>query len=172
MTNYSFYIIIALSLSLLLIFGLVLPRYRDWDSLNQEIFKRGIELRSQENYFQEIQRISGKLKENQDSLSKIESALPEDRSLPQVLNFFQKAASQSGTTLKHIVPVFVVLERGQNIRTTKVNLVLGGDYYSFKNFLSLVEKSARLIEVENIYFSYPKEGGPFIFNISTKTYSY
>jgi len=172
MTNYSFYIIIALSLSLLLIFGLVLPRYRDWDSLNQEIFKREIELRSQENYFQEIQRISGKLKENQDSLSKIESALPEDSFLPQVLNFFQKAASQSGTSLKHIVPVFVALERGQNIRTTKVNLVLGGDYYSFKDFLSLVEKSARLIEVENIYFSYPKEGGPFIFNISTKTYSY
>ena len=40
-------------------------------------------------------------------------------------------------------------------------------------FLAIIEKSARLIEVEDISFQSPaEEGDPFNFNLSTKVYYY
>jgi len=167
-----------------LVFGLTLvwPKYQDFIDLRKKIEGKKIELKTQANYFEDLQKISKELKKYQSQISKIDSALPEKISLPEVLNFLQKISSQSGLLLKNISPTKIALEvekpkeeeikiiKGPGIKETKINLSLTGDYPSFKNFLSLLEKSARLFEIESISLSSDKEG--LNFDLKIKVYSY
>lgn len=170
MKNYPFYITIFLSLSFFLIIFLVFPKYQTLNVLKKEILEKEEEFRSQEKYFETLQKTSEELKKYEDSLSKVDAALPKNPSLPELLNFIQKASSQSGLSLKGISPA-ATSPFGGKIKETRINFLLVGNYPDFKNFLSILEKSARLIDVENISFSSPKEG-PFNFAITIKFYSY
>ena len=172
MKNYPLYIIVAFSLSLLLIFTLVLPKYRVLNSLKQEILGREAELRSQEEYFQQLQGISGEIESYKDSFLRIESALPEDYSITELFNFFQKVASQTGLILEKMSPSESVLTEEEKVRVNRISLGLMGRYFDFKNFLSIIEKSARLIEVDNISFSHPTKKELVSFEITTRVHSY
>ena len=173
MQNYFIYIGVALGLCLLLTFSLVLPKYRALNSVNREIVDQEITLASQEKYFQEVERVSEQLAGNKVSLSKIDSALPEGFHLAELLGFLQKTASQSGLILDKISPLLGIQldkeKQKQGFTGAKINLVLQGRYSGFKKFLSLVEKSSRLIEVENANFTYDEIRTTF--NLTTKIYS-
>ena len=169
---YPYLIIFPIFLSVLLLFLLIWPKYQNLSSLNKEISKKELEFQSQEEYFQNLKDISERLKEYQESLSKIDSALPSNPSLPELCNFLQKTSSQSGLSLKEISPSSIATG-GEEIKESKVNLTLAGSYPSFKNFLSVLEKSARMIELEKISFSSPKkETESFDFDLIIKVYSY
>ena len=172
MRNYSLYILIAASLSLLLIFTLVFPRYRDLDYLKKEILGKEAELHSQEEHLQHLLEVSKEIQEREESISKIDSAIPKEAFLPELLNFFQKTASQSGLILEEVSPTVVSSGEEEAIKITRVDLDLKGYYFDFKNFLLIVEKSARLIEIENIFFSSDKSEELFTFELSTRVYSY
>jgi Tfp pilus assembly protein PilO len=66
------------------------------------------------------------------------------------------------------------LKENQKINFLPISLEVAGSYAGFKNFILKLEKSARLVEVENTSFSYPereqKEG--YIFRLGLKVYSY
>ena len=172
MRNYSLYILVTAALALLLIFTLVFPKYRTLDNFKKEILIREAERQSQEEHLQELLGTLEEIEEKKESIAKIESALPRDPSLPELLNFFQKAASQSGLILEEVSPKAIRSGEEEGIRNTLVNLVLKGTYFDFKNFLSLVEKSARLIEVNNISFEYSELGDLLSFELSIKVHSY
>ena len=167
---------IAILLLSILIVGvfLVFPRCQDLRALRLEIGKRNAELQSKEKYFSNLQEASRELEKYQSELSKIDSALPSDPSLPSLFNFLQKASSQNGLILEDI-GVFSVTVSEENPEIKEINLNLGasGSYSSFKNFLSTLEKSARLIEIENISFSAPEEKeSSFSFDLKIKVRSY
>jgi len=187
MKNYSFYTLIIFLLSLFLISFLIFPKYQKFNSLKKEILEKERELSSQGEYFETLQKTSEELKKYETSLSKIGAALPKNLSLPELLNFMQKASSQSGLFLKEISPALTApLEKsapeGQaspntvgrgEIKETRINFLLVGSYPDFKNFLFILEKSSRLIDIENVSFSLPKEKeGPSNFAITIKVYSY
>jgi Tfp pilus assembly protein PilO len=92
--------------------------------------------------------------------------------LPELLNFFQKTASQSGLILEEVSPIEASSGEEKDIKTTRVNITLKGYYFDFKNFLLIVEKSARLIEIENIYFSSDELEELFTFELSARVHSY
>jgi len=172
MRNYLPYIIIAFALSALMVFVLVLPKYENFNIKKQEIFAKENELKSQEDYFQKVQKISEEIKNYQDSILKIESALPQSRSVPELLNFFQKIASQSGLSMNKVDLAFVASDFEEEVMTTEINISLKGDYSGFKNFLSVAEKSARLIEIEDVSFGYSEKGAIFDFDLKIRVYSY
>jgi Tfp pilus assembly protein PilO len=149
-----------------------MPKYEGLSSLDQEIFEKDIEFRSQEEYIRELEEIAKGLNEKEDEILKIDSALPQGSDIPDLLNFLQKTASQSGLMLEKVTPRYNLPGEGEKLAITQINFVLNGDYSNFKDFLSVIEKSARLIEVDTIGFSYPTRGGPFNFNVGIKAYSY
>ncbi len=174
-------IIIGLLLTLILGIGLVFPRYQNLNLLQAEIKEKEIELQSEKGYSSELSDVSEKLKQYQESLTKINSALPAESRLPALFNFLQTAAAQNGLILKKIAPILTnpvgeeLLREGWDpkIKETSINLVVTGSYPSFKNFLSKIEQTSRIIELESISFS----GGlgaeePVDFNLSIKVYSY
>jgi Tfp pilus assembly protein PilO len=151
---------------------LIWPKYQDLTDLKLEIFKKKLEIQSQEDYLLDLQEASRKLEENQEVLTKIDSALPPDSSLPVLFNFFQKTSSESGLVLGDFGEITISPEKESGLRETSLNLFLFGSYSAFKNFLYALENSARLIEVENISFLSPTEEDIFSFQLKIKVYSY
>lgn len=158
-----------------LIFGFLFcwPKYPELKSLQKNIKIKQDELSWQKEYFIKLSQIKNELKNYETEFSKINTALPKDNSVPALLNFIQIAASQSGLVLKAISPTAASPSLfNPDIKETQLSFSLDGSYSSFKNFLFVLENSARFIDVEDISFSSPKEKDIFTFNIKIKTYSY
>jgi len=172
MKNYLFYIAIFLLSSIFLIFFLISPNYQSLISLKKEILIREAELQSQEKYFQDLKNTAEALKKQETILSKIDTALPTDSSLPELLDFIQKKTSQSGLSLNSISPATILSGEEKGLKEIRITFTVVGGYSDFKSFLSILEKSARLIEIENMSFSSPEKEGPFTFNLTIKVYSY
>ena len=171
MRNYPLYIVVALVVSLLLIFFFLVPKYKDFAFIKQETTKTSTELQSHQEYFKQLQGLAEKITLNSQNFLTIKAALPEKSSLTEIFGFFQKTASFSGLVLENISSDSSFSTEKKNINITRINLALEGSYASLKNFLSVIEKSARLIDVDSISFSSPKEG-LFDFDVEVKIHSY
>ncbi len=152
--------------------GLIWPKYQDFKSLELEVSQKKSELKSKKEYLASLESAFQELEKHKDNLSKIESALPSDQSLPSLFDFLQRTSAQSGLILVDIGPVTVSSPKGTTLKESGFNLSLSGSYSSLKNFLPVLEKSARLIEVEKISFSSAKGEEPFSFNLLIKIHSY
>lgn len=170
MKKYFNLIIISFAVILLFLAGLIFKGYKGLSLLRGEISIKEDELQSQEEYFDKLQNISNKLQENKDLLDKIESALPSNSETPELLAFVQKSASQSNLVLGDIS--LGLMSSDKDIKKTKVNFLLAGDYLGLKKFISFIENSSRLIDIDSIYFSYSEEGELFKFNLKITAYSY
>jgi Tfp pilus assembly protein PilO len=172
MSKRFFIIIVFLSLVLILGRGLILPKYQKLRFFEQEIEKKRAEIEGREEHLQELNKMAEILKDYQDQLAKIDSALPSNPDLEVLLNFLQKTSSQSGLILKEINPPVSRPSSEEGLKETELSFAVSGAYTSFKNFLSVLEKSARFIKLETISFSSPGKEGFSDFNLKIKVYSY
>lgn len=168
-------VIIIVFISLALIFGaiFVLPKYQELDLLWQGIEREEESLAKRKEYLQDLRNTAEELKNYQDQVAKINSALPSDPDLPALFDFLQKAASQSGLYLKSISHSATQSSSEiEGLEETSVSLDLSGSYLSLKEFISnYLEVTSRLIETESVSFSSDPEEGPRDFNLTIKVYS-
>ena len=166
--------IVVISLSLLIAFAwgifFLSPKNKTLNFLKEEIGQKQFELQSQEEYLANLTRTAENLKNYQIQLAKIDSALPDTPELPALFDFLQKSASQSGLVLKGLEATSGT-QAEEGLRETRLNLLLIGSYTSFKNFLSVLEYSSRLIETESLTFS-SSEAGLINAKIRIKVNSY
>jgi len=163
-------------MALVLAVVLAWPQYQKLQALNTDVENKKAELSSQEAYFSQVKEVSTRLQEYSDALSKISDATPKDPSLASLAGFLQTNAAQTGLILKKIVLGGTIAPAGNKSSLVETQLVIqvSGSYEAFKGFLSLIEGSARLIEVQNISVEIPpekSEGSP-TFTLSLKTVSY
>jgi Tfp pilus assembly protein PilO len=176
-------ILIGLSIFLAVIF--LWPRYQEFHNLLIQIENKEQEIQYQAEYYQALASVSEKLKEHQAKLEKIDLALPTglEQSLI-LLKLLQKIASENGLILTSISPLSIKpLPQNARLKEIQGTLELTGSYPALRNFLRALEKSARLIEVDNISFSTPRPllvpGGPeveasdiFNFQLAIRTKAY
>ncbi|MDI6591445.1 MAG: type 4a pilus biogenesis protein PilO [Patescibacteria group bacterium] len=159
-------------MSLILVVVLILPQYQNLKSVQEEINQKRAEIKYSQEHFLKLNELSGELGKYSTQLSKIDSALPLSPSLPSLFGFLQKTSSESGLILKRFGEVTSEsLPEREKIKEHSLPLALSGSYSSFKSFLSSLEKTARLIEIESLSFS-SLEGPPFNFNLKIKFHSY
>lgn len=173
-------IAIILFIVLILVFYAVLPKYRSFQNLLAVLGTKETELQAKNAYFVEVTKIYKELMQNQEVLQKIEAGLPSKFSPAELINFVYKKTAENGISLQGIGIIrSSEVGTGTNVNEITLPLQLNGTYSSLKNFLSSLEKSARLVEIENISFSVPvpsleKPQAPTLypFSISIKLYSY
>lgn len=163
-------------ISFLLIFGIIFfwwPKYQEFSNSKIELNEKKDELRNKEKYFSELERLSLKLKEYTAELDKIDSVLPQNPGITDLLNFLEKESSQNGMVLEKVnLENVSPLGKESEIFKVPLSFSVSGDYPAFKNFLSVLQKNARLIDVESISFSSPGKGEVFSFDIRIKAHSY
>jgi Tfp pilus assembly protein PilO len=168
-------IIIVICIFIIIILGVLLiwPKYQILKASLVNVEKKASELKHLTDDIADLKKISEDLKGYEAELLKIESALPSDPSLPSLLGFIQTKASENGLVLKNFSSVSVSpFAKDSDIKEQRLSIELSGFYPAFKNFLAVLEKSGRLIEIEQISFSSPKEKEPIFFTVGIKVYSY
>lgn len=155
-------IVITFLVAFVFVFSLVFPKKDALSDLEKRIKEKKRELAVAEDYSKEIKSISNNLANYKDQLDKIKLALPEGPQPLVFYNFLQKATSRAGLVLKSI-------SHNEKPGEIYLNLAVSGSMDGFRNFLSLLEKSARMINVESFSFSSAeKEKDPIDFNLKIK----
>ncbi len=171
---------VILFVVLILIFYLVTPKYQAFQDLLIKLGIKEAEFREKDAYFVEITKTYKELMQYQDSLKKIETALPDKLLLAPLVNFLYQKGSENGIIIQKIsVLQSASVNTETNIKGTNISLNLFGSYAAFKKFLTSIEKSARLIEGEGFAFSItpPSLASPIIqetypIKLDIKVYSY
>jgi len=150
------------------------PKFQELKIIQQKVEEKRLELQTKKEYFLKLGETKSRLEAYQEEVSKINSALPDNPSLPSLFNYLQKTSSELGLVLEKINPFTVSFSQDlPNLQETVFNIEVSGSYSSFRNLLSFLEKSSRLIEVENISFSFSEEKKEsFVFNLKLKVFSY
>lgn len=165
-------IIFCFLISLAVGLGLLWPKAKDLSALYPIIKEAELELDYQKAYLADLQKAGQTLQKNQGKLSKIDTALPLAPDTLLLLSYFQKITAQHGLVLKGLNLPSITSSNKITGKEIRFLLSFTTSYSAFKNFLSVLYKSARFFELESIALSSGKEGELFDFQLTVKTYSY
>ena len=175
MTNKDYIILPSLILAVILLAVYIWPKYQDLQAVRLVFQQKEEELQNKKDYYEEIKKTLQELQAHQEALARVNSALPDELSPPSLFDYFQKTASGTGLSLKEIfLGEAAFSDKGPGIKEINVSIDLSGRYHpDLKRFLSNIENSARLLQIERVSFSSPKEPEEmFSFQINLKTHGY
>jgi len=155
---------------------LVWPKNVELKNVRRQIEQKNAEIENRENYYANLEISLSDINQYGEIIKKIDTAFPVDPDAPSFMNFLQAAAMQSGLVLgnadysgsvKSIAPEIKKIATGQSskpldapktysLQNYAVSLQLTGSYANFKDFMSRVEHSSRLVEAEAINVSSKK----------------
>lgn len=163
-----------LALTLISVLVFIWPKYQSLIIFQNGIKEKESELKAKTDYFLKVKEISAALQDYTDELAKISDAIPSEPLLPSLFDFLKKTASQTGLILKNI-NLGGVSQPPESVRIKEisVDLELEGSYSALKDFLSAVQRSARLINVRDMSLEVSEKAKePFGFTVKLKTQSY
>lgn len=139
-------------LLLILVFSVFIlwPKFKEVSGLKNKISQTEKYLESTKQYLEELEEKSKQIEENKEKILKLNQILPEKENLPHLFSFIRKLATESGLLLTNVSFAQTLPPEGSGenlpLKEIQINLELKGNYPSFKNFISQIEKSARLFE--------------------------
>lgn len=173
-------VVFTICLAALLVGGIImiwLPRLKSYIAQKAELTIKQAELDDKAAYFQKIDEALAKIKDNQENFDKISSAMPVEFLAPEIFDYLQREAVNNGLLLKSVsAGPQNVSKVNVKIKENTITLSLFGSYSAIKNFLSALNRSARMLETQSIKFSAPakesKQKDIYTFDLTLKAYSY
>jgi Tfp pilus assembly protein PilO len=139
-----------------IIFGarLLFPKFQEFQTINKAIEVQKKDLENKQQYIVKLKDVEAQVKEYQSEIAKIDIALPNEPSVPSIFDFLQKVISQSGLVASGMGG-FSVTDSVNYPGLKEINMTfsVAGSYESFKNFINILERSSRMIDVGLISFS-------------------
>jgi len=182
-------IVLILIIIVFLVFFLILPKHYEFKILQKKVAEKEAEFKARSEYYFRIQDVFEDLRRREEQLIKIDAAVPTELDFSSLLHFFQKIADENGVILTSLTfqktsPLKIEkaaaagetpeIKEEIRIQENFFTFNITSTYSAFKNFLSALESSARLIEAKSISLSSPpvqKEGEIKSFKIEIKVYS-
>lgn len=149
--------LILLLLGILILSLVVLPKYREWAQRKGENDKFNNFLQNYHNYLLEVEKTIGEIEAKGEDLEKIKTILPPDPFIAEYFFLLNQLSQNHGLVL---FSFNYSLERSYfspsgestslNAVPSTIEFLVRGNYSSIKDFLSALEKSARLSEVKEV----------------------
>jgi len=150
----------------------VKPKYQEYAQKKAELEARQVELSYHQQHFSVLKDTEARLKQSQEAFAKIDNSLPSFFSLPAFYANMLKLTSQSGMVVDQISHTGTINPQ-ERLKKQSFSLSVSGTFASFNNFLNVIEKSAKIFEVDGMSFTYPEEEGEVIsFSLNMHTFSY
>jgi len=187
--------IISILILIALLLGgyfLWLPQYRKYKEAKVTLKEKTEQLKQKIAYFDDLARLSKKMKKKEEEIRKITTSLPKELSQPSIYNYFQKVAPDTGMMLESInVGKVEKKTTAKNegaklpseVKKVPISLSVSGRYFAFKNFLSKIYRCIRFFDIDSVSFSASKSGSTaevsegtgsqgnfYQFSLSLKTY--
>ena len=131
--------------AILVFFLLVLPAFGHTRMLNASIKEREGILKEAEEISNRIIELNSEIEAKRSEIDKLDRLLPKEKEVPELLSSLESIVSSSGLVLTEMN----LSEVSDQNDAKKINgtLKMTGSYGAFVNFLNLVEKNLRLIDV-------------------------
>ncbi len=154
--NKTFTIVIIFVVTLLVAILFAVPKYQESSSLENKLAQNQAKYDADANYYAKIASLAKDIEDKKDLLEKINIALPANSSLAPLVYFFQKKGAESGLVVKSVV-MAKNSSSGDNKEIKDIIFTLNvlGNYQGLKKFLTSLDSSARLFEVNAISFKAP-----------------
>ena len=134
--------------SILIFFLLVLPTFDQTRMLRSSIGERIDIINEIQEISNRINGLNREIESRRQEIDKLDQLLPKDKKVPELLSNMESIVSASGMTLSEI-NLSDVAGVG-SARKINATLKLSGSFTSFANFLDLLEKNLRLIDVSTL----------------------
>ena len=145
--------IVIFVIALVVVFLFVMPKYQKFNDLQIILAQKQAEYNGESAYYAKLSELIKNIDERKDISEKIDSALPSHFSMAPLIYFFQKKATATGLVVKSLVfsPGSGVVP-GQKMRSIAFTVDMSGSYEGLRDFLAVLDKSARIFEVNSISF--------------------
>lgn len=171
---------------LVVLFGwfVVLPKNKQVSEKSTQLDAMQTQVKNLEADLETVNRLVADLQTSEDNIKLVDEALPLSNRPTKIALLLEEYARSSGMQVAQInvgnedmVTVAgdkAVLEKpydaSRALTTTNVTVTVGGSIEQFKNFLTLLETSGRIIDVES--FSVSSSEGSIRYNLKLLTYAY
>lgn len=139
---------IIIASSILIFFLLVLPAFDQTRMLRGSIKEREDILKEADEVSSQVRNLNSQIEAKRVDIEKLDRLLPREEELPELLSNIESIVSAAGMTLSEM-NLSKVPSQGE-IRKINGTMKLSGNFASFVNFLDLLEKNLRLIEVGTV----------------------
>jgi len=156
---------------------LLWPMVQEFSRVERELEQYTVALSGKEKYVSKLAMLAQQLDTKKEAIQKIETAIPDNTSIPALFDLLQKMGISSGlvvteigTSVKEDDPI------ESNLVTTTVSLQAIGSYNTLKTFIAQAKSSAQLLEITSISFGGGGAGElpgqeQFGFTLELETYS-
>lgn len=134
--------------SILIVFLLVLPTFDQTRMLRGSIKERVDIINEVQEISNRISILNQGIESRRQEIDKLDQLLPKDKKVPELLSNMESIVSASGMVLTEMNLSDVA--QVDNVRKVNTTLKLNGSFTSFINFLDLLERNLRLIDVSTL----------------------
>ncbi len=164
--------------SFLIMFFLSWPEYQGLREAMLESEIKTADLENMKNYNQIISNLYQKLKiDHREDVQKIKDGVPDDHYAPSLFAEIRRISYKTGVRVERLGDFSVRNHRNRaGIKEIEISFRVEGSYQNFKNFLSKINESARMMTIESLRIessSTPEDRRSLLeYNVTIKTYSY
>ncbi len=166
--------IICLFGSIALMFFGIWPEYSELREHMELADVKEQDLENFREYHQTIEAMMTNLETDYaDELQKMKDGVPDDHYVPSFFAELRRTSYRTGLRIESIGD-FTETEFTElpEVEAIEISFSAEGAYPNFKNFISELENSARIISVQNVSMDNAGEGQPLNYSITLLTYSY
>ena len=131
---------------------MIWPNYQQLSISQQQLAEKEARLQIKENTLVELKELRKELGMYETELEKIRVSIPEDLQLPSLYDLVQSLSSLSGLLMQSISSSTEELseETTSDLKMTGLSIRLSGSYEGLKEFLSRLNSSARVLNLQAI----------------------
>ena len=164
---------LILGLAFFSLFYLIIPEYDTIKVLDQEIERRQLILDKRVTAIQKVDSLGREIKNREDEAKRLSNLMPPISQTDQVISGLDQIANQAGVGMVQVT-TSAITSASNNYQNLSIGMQLFGEYSSFVNFISLLEQSLRLYDIENITVGKSQDstslGNLLNFNITMNAY--
>src|SRR3989344_5389873 len=155
-------------------FYLNIPAYTNIKNLKLAILDRKDAVEQKIELIARVRLLDEQYSQRLDEIQKLSTLFPQEKKIQEILSSISSMAQDSGMELRNIITkIKEDTEKNMEGKTGMilVEISIAGQYPSFVNFLSLLEKNLRIFDVKDIGASIESASGNIIdFRIIFETY--
>ncbi|MCX6790574.1 MAG: type 4a pilus biogenesis protein PilO [Candidatus Gribaldobacteria bacterium] len=161
-------------LAFLVIIYLIIPEYKSFLVSTQQVKNLEEDIKEKKDFYESLLVVQNSLHDYKPVLDRIDSALPTEIFMPDLLAYFQKVTSDNGLLLGSVeISPEGDLMAESKIKLASISLMASGPVASLLSFLTALEKSSRVFEVKQLSFTLDAGSTNLVdFSFLIKTYSY
>lgn len=161
--------VIIISIAIFMCFYFVLPSY---DKI--QLFKAAVESRqslldSRSQTMNNLEKLKTYYDENKEHIDKISIIIPSKKHVPELISALESLSLSTGLALTNLdITEGANSDENPSIKNLLVSTKMAGSYDSYKNFLTSIETSQRLVDVESSKVNLDKDS--LVIELTGKSY--